>query len=198
MLYKYVGNEDPLKAVDYLKRFVLDGTIKATAPRHFNDPAELKVNFAFEATESEIRKRINLFWPQISEEVLSVWVKNNDKIAKSDDAFNLRNSLIQTAGVVCLTLDPSNYLMWSHYAHSHSGFCIGFADEVIINFKTEDLVAHAYVIYEEKPPSVNFYNASIEDVSRAVFMYKSKVWEYEKEFRLIFKSAGIKKLGIHQ
>ncbi len=195
MLYKYVGNEDPKKVVDYLQRFVNNGTIKATAPQEFNDPAELKANFSFEATKSEIRARINLIWPHINEEGVNFWIDNNDKIAKSNDALNLRHSLIQTSGVICLTLDPDNYLMWSHYAHSHSGFCIGFSDQVLNQFISKDIVAHAFVRYEERPPSVNFYTASIEDVSRAVFMHKSKVWEYEKEFRLIFRSAGIKKIS---
>jgi len=196
VLYKYVGNEDPLKAIDYLKRFVNDGTIKATAPRQFNDPAEFKVNFVFDATQDEKKGFVRRLWPGKKEEVYDDWVNNRAEHVENNDALRLRAALLQTAGVICLTLEPDNYLMWSHYAHSHSGFCIGFSDQVLNSLKTKDCVAHAYVEYEEKPPSVNFYNTDEEEVGRALFTYKSKVWEYEKEFRVIFRESGIRKLEI--
>ena len=30
-----------------------------------------------------------------------------------------------SVGILSLSVDPLNYLMWSHYANSHSGFCVG-------------------------------------------------------------------------
>ena len=42
MLYKYVGHEDPNELIKILKFFIEDGTIRATRPHDFNDPAEFK------------------------------------------------------------------------------------------------------------------------------------------------------------
>ncbi len=50
MLYKYVGHEDPNELIKILKFFIEDGTIRATRPHEFNDPAEFKVKFSFDAT----------------------------------------------------------------------------------------------------------------------------------------------------
>lgn len=195
MLYKYVGNEDPIKAVDYLKRFVIDRTIKATAPLQFNDPTEFKVNFTFDATEDEKIARARTLWPQRSKKDHERWARNRDAHAEWHDALMVRSGFLQLSGVICLTLDPDNFLMWSHYAHSHSGFCIGFADEVLDGLITKGCVAWDYVKYKEEPASVNFYNASEEDFGRAFFMHKSKDWNYEKEYRLVFSQAGVKKIN---
>ncbi len=50
MLYKYVGHEDPNELIKILKFFIEDGTIRATRPHDFNDPAEFKAKFSFDAT----------------------------------------------------------------------------------------------------------------------------------------------------
>jgi hypothetical protein len=42
VLYKYVGHEDPNELIKILKFFIEDGTIRATRPHDFNDPAEFK------------------------------------------------------------------------------------------------------------------------------------------------------------
>lgn len=60
MLNKYVGHENTDEVIKYLKCFVDDGTIYASQPLSFNDPAEFKVNINFDATKEEIRKKFFL------------------------------------------------------------------------------------------------------------------------------------------
>jgi hypothetical protein len=192
VLYKYIGNKDPVKTVDYLKRFVKDGTIKATIPIEFNDPAEFKVKFEFDATEQEKANRFCQLWPNHIEEC-DDWVRNRTAHAESYDSLLLRAGLLRKAGVICLTLNPSDFLMWSHYAHSHTGFCIGFHATLLNDLVSRDCVGYDYVIYTKEPATVNFYKASEEEIGRAIFSHKSPVWEYEKEYRLIFENSGVRK-----
>ena len=37
-------------------------------------------------------------------------------------------------GVICFSAIWNHILMWSHYANSHQGFCIGFYEEKIRNY----------------------------------------------------------------
>lgn len=42
MLYKYVGNADDDKVIEYLNAFVENGTIYASRPLDFNDQPNLR------------------------------------------------------------------------------------------------------------------------------------------------------------
>lgn len=157
MLYKYVGHEDPNELIKILKFFIEDGTIRATRPHDFNDPAEFKAKFSF-------------------------------------DAYMLRGNLLLDTGVICLTRTDTNYLMWSHYASSHSGFCIGFDDAIVEALDDRHTALNGDVEYVKSPPEVNFYTADVYDIVRAIFLHKGESWKYEEEFRIISELPGLKKL----
>lgn len=61
MLYKYVGSSVPEDTIKYLKYYLEDGKIRATRPNDFNDPAEFKVNFDYDADIDAIKKRFLSF-----------------------------------------------------------------------------------------------------------------------------------------
>lgn len=42
-----------------------------------------------------------------------------------------RQDIDKSFGIMSLTIHPLNYLMWSHYANSHKGFCIGFDTDLL-------------------------------------------------------------------
>jgi len=79
--------------------------------------------------------------------------------------------------VICLSEEPLNILMWSHYAAQHKGMCIGF---------TNELVTYP-VIYSDDFPQIDLTNS--DDVIRGLQMLKvinskSSAWSYEKERRI--------------
>ena len=39
--------------------------------------------------------------------------------------------------VFCMTRNPNNCLMWSHYSNSHQGVCIGYEETEFSKFKTQ-------------------------------------------------------------
>ena len=84
---------------------------------------------------------------------------------------------IENFKVICLTDDPYNILMWSHYADFHKGICLGFYNWGLtypINY-TDNFPTIDFRITDERQ--------RITDI-HTVLHTKSKVWEYEKERRI--------------
>ena len=92
-------------------------------------------------------------------------------------------------GVFCLTETNDNSLMWSHYADGHHGFCIGFERS-----ETNELGGQLCVpvIYPEDNAVPIFKLEALAE--RKAFARlattKAKLWEYEREWRMISKEPG--------
>lgn len=79
-----------------------------------------------------------------------------------------------TPRILSLTLDAESKLMYSHYAESHTGICIGYK----IDFdKLDQNISYGNVFYKNGKTQVE----SFQDL----YLLKNKEWEYEKEFRLV-------------
>lgn len=91
----------------------------------------------------------------------------------------------RTAGILCLTEDSDNILMWSHYASGHTGFVVGFdATDRFFNRYNENeapIRSLKRVEYRKDRPSLESENF---DLSK-FFYLKHIGWEYEKEWRLV-------------
>lgn len=81
-------------------------------------------------------------------------------------------------GIVSLTKNPSNLLMWSHYADQHRG-CV-FSIETSLAWRDD-------VIYQVKYGSsrVPFTGKGPEQENEAIALTKSLDWCYEEEYRMI-------------
>jgi hypothetical protein len=79
-------------------------------------------------------------------------------------------------GVLCLTEQPDNQLMWVHYARKHTGFVVGFNANA--SFFRENTRTLSKVIYRSRPKV--FSEADLN-----VCFYKPDVWNYEKEWRCV-------------
>ena len=90
--------------------------------------------------------------------------------------------LYNNFGIVCLSCDPLNYLMWSHYANSHSGFCIGFNVEKLLNSVKPCGVLP--VNYTEEKPVFKIGDDPLK-YSQKYLGTKGRNWEYEQEFRFV-------------
>ena len=123
---------------------------------------------------------------KISQEFDDVFSKLEEESAK-----NLADIIL----VGCLAENPKQRLMWSHYADSHSGFCIEYDIRTLI----EKDVPILPVLYSNERPlipwdAVNYLktetdrNASI-NLFRAL-LTKDEVWEYENEWRVFLPAAN--------
>jgi hypothetical protein len=87
-----------------------------------------------------------------------------------------------TLGIVCFSETFDHPLMWTHYASSHAGICLGFER----NEKNRGLLSNARkVIYSNDIPIVNLSRPAgqLFSASEAV-LHKGLDWEYEKEWRI--------------
>jgi hypothetical protein len=80
--------------------------------------------------------------------------------------------------------------MWSHYSDGHKGFCVGYrrAESNVLGSSRYCLP----VDYEVSPRTLKLSQLlglqSVHDeIYRACILTKDKNWEYEKEWRLLFK-----------
>lgn len=78
--------------------------------------------------------------------------------------------------IICFSTDPTNELMWSHYADRHRGVCLEFDFEN--NIDISRIISQ--VCYTDIFPVIN----SVDDILDAVWT-KRTAWSYEKEWRVI-------------
>ena len=91
-------------------------------------------------------------------------------------------------GVVSLSKIWNSVLMWGHYAHHHTGFCVGFYETKLL--ESNNFGTGGPVIYNDKFPNINPENEMTFETSFIATHTKAKDWEYEEEYRFfkLFKS----------
>jgi len=83
-------------------------------------------------------------------------------------------------GIVCLSKEQNNFLMWSYYGNSHKGFVVGF-DKKCLYRDTKAQFAH--VLYEEDLPVLDLFEDTLIHFAKLVGT-KAKMWQHENEYRL--------------
>jgi hypothetical protein len=108
---------------------------------------------------------------------------------------------VKSVGVLCFTSKNDNHLMWSHYADSHKGFCLGYkrnSEENVwratrpVNYVDDitDLFngivgnISKWKVRDHRPPEEVIKNAE------KVIYTKNSQWAYENEWRLIDGNTG--------
>lgn len=164
MLFKYVSNQR-------VKSLICDNKIRFTQFKALNDPFESSVLMQFQepATNEEYEK--------LSSTAASMMRDLDKPSTQGRMATDLYSSLY---GILSLSRNVNNMLMWAHYAQSHTGFAIGF-DEKHEFFKdsgdNDFEPALKKVIYSK--------NRAVQtDDEELIFCHKSIDWAYEEEERL--------------
>jgi hypothetical protein len=127
-----------------------------------------------------------------TEEVLSMMredfknsVPNIRKRFYDNDADNLQayvKRINNSVGILSLSVDPLNYLMWSHYANSHSGFCVGL--NLLKLMKYMDMPYPLAITYQEEIPCWKITDPPFE-YAKKYWGTKGLLWEYEQEIRFL-------------
>lgn len=146
-------------------------TIRFTKPTNFNDP------FDCAASADDTMQGLN---------IRTAGSTNSDRLAC------IRNAI----GILSLTRNPLNPLMWAHYGQNHTGGVVAIdaeaaglecADSNIITASTGN------IIYTTVRPSVDGDELPYHDEISAqhdrlmlerLFLYKSLHWSYEEEIRV--------------
>jgi hypothetical protein len=204
LLYKYRSfdiNNHSLSILSQNKIFF-------SSPKHFNDPFDSAIRIRFDiGTKDQIIQKImdlekhsNPIITQSKARQIAKkrWKEGDIYFKKNPDNIHeeMKNNVFNTAGVFSLTEDSKNLLMWSHYALSHEGFCIEFDGIMLGNFFANysyyyNKLAMLYKVdYSNNYPIVNPYLDTPEQRMIKSFLVKSKEWEYEKEWRIIYYNGA--------
>ncbi|QPJ64108.1 MAG: DUF2971 domain-containing protein [Candidatus Nitrohelix vancouverensis] len=171
---------------DYLRHLFIDKKLYHSLPSQFNDPFECKPHFIWPENEEKVRK--------IRQHLENFFIGNGESEANAKKlaASNMKNlesfqnqiqkTALITYGAVRIcsfTTRKENLLFWSHYADSHRGFCVEFD-------ATKMPIKLAYKVqYKNEYPEFIFPAPRDENLFIPALV-KSKDWEYEEEFRIIF------------
>lgn len=191
LLYKYRSLDNENKK--YVERIFLNNELYFPSPAFFNDPFDCKITLSMEANSQVWKKYFSRLYkegaPQLTRTQRRLEVKDALKQKKHkffENKFDYFENIVKPIGVYCLSEDPGQILMWSHYADSHKGIVIGFNATRNCPFFGRALPVN----YSECYPDLNFHRGSPEDHALPILTTKSHHWGYEKEWRIIEHDNG--------
>lgn len=190
-LYKYYScNENNFEALEQ-RYFYLN------TPLDYNDPYDSKINIYFQVPD--------ILNPEVTEDKVINMGYDPNLFSKKMPATKERlDEFYQNHRICCFSKLNNNLLMWSHYAESHTGFCLGFKpikiedqEEEFIGIKIKDNqlklstnMEHCMVLKKVKysdslPEDFNGFSDNFLKIVNLI-AHKHKGWSYEEEYRAIY------------
>jgi hypothetical protein len=184
LLWKYCGPN----AIPILEHMEL----KITRPSEFNDPFEWSPMIARAVSAADVRRLFqNPEWVA-HRNIPMIDLANEKEVEKTAAEFTgisrelMSEQLEETSqkrGFLCLSSDPSNILMWSHYADNHRGFVIGIRHSEFrglpiwpVKYSKRRVGFRGSTPFELHPKVRTF----------DIFTRKSLDWTYEREYRAVW------------
>lgn len=176
-----------------LEQLLSSQSIYCSSPAGFNDPWDCKPHFNTDILNDQTELEKHIAWS------IDICRRHNHDMSEADIAkmaTTLRHDKNRTADLIseisarvsqtnaeryrvyCLGPNATNLLMWAHYGDSHKGICLEFSlqNEVLCT-------AHRCEYFEAYPLIPVYTNDPVENLR--ILLAKSKVWEYENEYRLV-------------
>jgi len=99
--------------------------------------------------------------------------------------FYLIAAKVLRSFILCLSQTNTNVLMWSPYSKGHTGFCVQYNLDVLLN--EMNVSRHNDVVYSNMLPDVlsSLIDDEGTDLSKDILFQKAEDWGYEQEYRLI-------------
>jgi len=195
VLYKYANWDN-----DYHKKLITTPEIYFASPGDFNDPYDSGVPARYDEWSGNDWRNFLCDNGYTAQEI-NYTITNSIGHDRSDpqSIFNeierdQNLHFLQNVGILSLSETKESILMWSHYANSHKGFCIGYDTKRIEPYVREhyklilqknNLTLYIKIKYANqypkiipipKPGDFSAYKKRLET--------KYADWQYEKEWRL--------------
>lgn len=189
ILYKYRDWSN-----SHHRRILTDGEIYFASIDQLNDPYDCTLPFRIKK-EHLTEDKIFLKYIQMTKEMHPEWddqkiheeAYKEQKVGRFHDPTHLEwveeqehKTLNGYVGVFCVAASFDKFLMWSHYTNSHTGFCVGFDSWKL--FKSTQ-AAVGEVAYSDEIPEYDLFEERLVRFMK-ITGTKSKIWEYESEYRL--------------
>ncbi|MES2557205.1 MAG: DUF2971 domain-containing protein [Bacteroidota bacterium] len=189
ILYKYRDWKD-----DYHKRLLTENELFLASASQFNDPFDVSLPYRYrkeDLTPANLFQKLyetakEMYPDYIDEQIHEICYERQQSGVFENGQYwkenheEFREKMHSIFGVLSLTTENDNLLMWSHYSDSHKGFCIGLDSSEI--YKAIGGM-FGKVIHSDRFPEIPLFgdptNTMIE-----ILTTKSTHWEYEEEYRL--------------
>jgi len=194
ILYKYrcFGNE-------YHERTLFERKVYIPSAKEFNDPYDSKIPFRYrneDLTEANIYEKclalVKTFNPGLVDKEYQEKAYEMHRNNLLKDPHHLQDfdnqtfeRLCKDYGIYCVTSDPENLLMWSYYADSHKGFCIGYNSHCLT--KCGLFGMGGQVLYRNEFPKLPLFLKNDDHPMLDILFTKWSKWEHENEYRLIHR-----------
>lgn len=197
-LYKYRFWTD-----EYHKKMLTHNVIYFASAHKFNDPFDCRIPVEIGNFPDSFVRKVKTYLlkeatPQISEEQLQIELDIEMNQRTWEDPTQLQKWLDKEQekrfeqGIFGLSEPRDKLLMWSHYADSHKGFCVGFDTKALLAFfALEILMDEKHVVlakkvdYLQSHPQFQFFPKDRDEFYVKPLIVKSSDWKYEQEIRFI-------------
>lgn len=211
LFYKY------RKFTDNGLRILVDKQLYFASPGSLNDPldyqiplSDLFIEMITEATTPEDKSAL--------EELKNVLLKAGDDedLITFLELLEKYENQQRELGVLSLSANGVDPLLWSHYADGHQGFCIGFSKPVLIQSFRDQSIYGGDLVYSDLPWFKQFLLKKAKNLhvglkeggwkrnkvdrwarldfipwlEKIILTLKYQPWEYENEYRFINTKAG--------
>jgi hypothetical protein len=161
----------------------------------FNDPFDCKVNLSLHGTKQEWKQHVwtilKRFRPELNnaqrqaevDRIISERRHENPEFRRNMIA-DAQRDIYQNIGIFSLSACNDDILMWSYYAHSHEGLCLGFLSRV------GPLGPALSVLYADRFPQVEYLKDDPERQVEVNLLTKAAAWKHEQEWRVIDYNKG--------
>lgn len=177
------GNEAPryiykYMSIENLEKLILNSSLHFSKVSAFNDPFEFKAYIVCEAPKETIKRFL-------TEECGYSNRRAKQQPIDTKEMKEYINSkipnILEGLSVCCFSKNPSNILMWSHYANKHEGVCVKFDTLNSSIFQTATEVSYGSPFL----PKYNFFTDSKNEGLHKQIYNKAPDWSYEEEMRIV-------------
>ena len=183
-LYKFRSFDDLSLSESecFTNKIILNSSLYFSEIKNFNDPYDCRLSFQQEYTLSE---RAEYFTQLADENTCNFTLEQYlEKYPDNQSFIDLRNTitkkLINKLGVLSLSTNPNNILMWSHYSNNHTGLVFQFTFK-----KSSKCFLRPFVVdYEDKYDLLS-YTSDFKTEVLKLMLTKHTGWKYETEVRII-------------
>lgn len=201
-LYRYGSFEKP-----GWESVLFHGIVQVSSPYYFNDPFDCELSLTndivqLESVKERLIKDLKVMLKIKEYDINRIKYSDNlpedIKIVVSHYGLKFKTDVFmdevkricdngsvefkKSIGAICFAEDPFSILMWSHYAHYHTGYCLMFEfpnDSLIFKSTYPVVYSHSRLKYSDQ---IKHHD---DRWALKAMLCKSSDWSYEHEWRFL-------------
>jgi hypothetical protein len=190
---------------------VINRSVWFSDPSSLNDPFDCQIKLTDEIPTKKEFEKLGINQGKKIISALSTACFDGEKLSETyiKEIIGFKNHIennLETIGILSLSSMNNNTTMWSHYAGSHTGICIGYNSKKLFPKNKIEKILHNvdYLPASEIDFNVfdlytqccfnqdkNEYRKIIDNIVAT----KTDDWAYEKEWRLVNGNKGSYSIG---